>query len=295
METNLNITGNNTDFHINKAKLAKFAKLSEMSENGGLDVKKRAKIAKAARGFESMFVNMMLKEMKSAMLPKVESKDKMGTFGADTLQGYTDVLWSEEIANTGQGIGIAQMIYKQLTGGERLSNKTQTYDFKNNSKNADANKIQIDDISQNTISQNFDTKTIENIKSKLSNYDKIINDAAKTYDISPSLIKSIISVESSANPNALSSSGAKGLMQLMDGTSKELGIKNSYNPLENIKGGTEYIKKMLDSYGGNLETALAAYNAGPGNVDKYNGIPPFSETEKYIEKVKMYNSIFEKD
>lgn len=309
MNTNLNISSSNnsdtSEFQLKKAKLAKFAKLSEISKSGGMNVQKRAQIAKAARGFESMFVNMMLKEMKNAMLPKSDPKGEMGSFGAESLQGYTDVLWSEEIANTGKGIGIAQMIYKQLTGGEDLQSKTQTLsqfnpnsiieDVKRLSKKSDENKIQPSDISQKNLNNNLNKINIEKYNLKLSDYDSLINSAGKKHGISPSLIKSIISAESSANPNAVSKAGAKGLMQLMDNTSKELGIKNSFNPEENINGGTKYMKKMLDYFDGDLNKALAAYNAGASNVEKYGGIPPFEETQKYVEKVNMFNSLFKED
>lgn len=125
-------------------------------------------------------------------------------------------------------------------------------------------------------------------------YDYIITKASKRYEVSFSLLKALIKIESDFNPKAVSSAGAMGLMQIMPDNIKALKIVNPFDPLENILGGTRYLKQLIDRFDGKLPLALAAYNAGPKIVERYQRIPPFKETEDYVEKVMKYYSVFKK-
>ena len=140
-----------------------------------------------------------------------------------------------------------------------------------------------------TSSRSYSRRALRNMTSA---YDGLIEDAAKRYRLDAALVKSVIKVESDFNRFSISSKGARGLMQLMPETAKMMKVKNLFNPRQNIYGGSRYLRRMLDRFGGDLRLALAAYNAGPTSVSTYNGIPPYKETQRYVRKVfKVYNAI----
>ncbi len=119
-----------------------------------------------------------------------------------------------------------------------------------------------------------------------------IRDAAVRAALDPSLVEAVVRVESNFHPNATSNKGARGLMQVIPKTATELQIDDAYHPASNLMGACEYLRKLLNRYQGNVRFALAAYNAGPSNVDRYGGIPPFAETREYVRKVMdIYQSL----
>ncbi len=239
----------------------------------------KAKLAKASKDFESLLTNMMLKSM---------TKSTKGLFGGDNNYGgnVLDTFFEQELSNhitDSRGFGIAEQIYKRITGEEL--NLEEFIKFKN--KKPSEIKIKNIDKGNSAVTPSNSAET------RLKKYEPIIKEASAKFGISRNLIKSVILTESAAKENAVSSAKAKGLMQLMDNTAREMGVKNVWNPKENIFGGSKYLSQMLKKYDGDINKSLAAYNAGPGNVDKYKGIPPFNETQNYVKRVLGYLNYLE--
>ena len=259
-----------------------------MEVKSRFDTKQKEKIASATKQFESLLTSMMLKSMKQT---------DGGMFGGEE-EGYGndmfDTLFQQEIANKmseTKSLGVAEMLYKKITGEsmpddvkhkviERLDRlkvdkipvEAVPIRIQNHSVPADSTKVQPS------------TSSLE----RINKFENHIDEAAESYGIDRNIIKSIIMTESAGNHKAVSSAKAKGLMQLMDSTATDMGVRNVFNPRENILGGTKYFAQMLRQYSGDVKLALAAYNAGPQNVSKYKGVPPFDETKSYINKVLNY-------
>jgi hypothetical protein len=120
---------------------------------------------------------------------------------------------------------------------------------------------------------------------------QVVNDASATYHLDPDLVNSVIHAESGFNSRAVSAKGARGLMQLMPATASQLGVNDTFDPQANVEGGSHYLRELLERYNFDLVKALAAYNAGPGRVEQYQGVPPFRETRAYVARiVHEYNT-----
>jgi len=145
---------------------------------------------------------------------------------------------------------------------------------------------------KSTVSTKMKISNIPNAyKSDILSAVDAVNKTAR-YKVDPNMIAGIISQESVGDQYAVSSAGAKGLMQLTDFTARDMGVTSAFDPHDNIMGGTRYFSKMLNKYQGKVDLALAAYNAGPGHVDEYHGIPPFKETQNYVPRVQNYANKF---
>lgn len=129
---------------------------------------------------------------------------------------------------------------------------------------------------------------------QLNAFEFAINSAAKKYRVDPALVRAVIHAESAFRPGARSKKGAMGLMQLMPETAQDMGVSNALAPEENIFGGVRYLAWLLEQHQGNTMLATAAYNAGPGAVKRYNGIPPYEETQTYVKRVKILHDRYKK-
>jgi soluble lytic murein transglycosylase-like protein len=213
----------------------------------------------------------------SELINELLNEQMLGS--SDSLNGLGDVssLLESLQATTGTNPGASSYI------ASFLLNSNSNYIPTSNS---------IDSTSSSSLEQYTKDYTgkesYENFLVGAEQYSAEIAKAAKTYNVPEKLIASVMKQESNFNPSAVSSAGASGLMQLMPSTARFLGVNDTLDPEQSIMGGAKYLRQMLDQFDNNVETALAAYNAGPGNVKKYGGIPPFKETQNYVKNILNY-------
>jgi soluble lytic murein transglycosylase-like protein len=145
-----------------------------------------------------------------------------------------------------------------------------------------------------TLSDSYSSRVSSSLGDRLGKFKHLIEAKAKKYNLDPNLLAGLIRQESNYNPYAVSWCGAMGLGQLMPETARSLGVKDPFNAAQNLDGAAKYLRQQLDTFGGNTTKALAAYNAGPGAVMKYGGVPPYSETQNYVKVIQSHRTQIEK-
>jgi Rod binding domain-containing protein len=237
-----------------------------------LDPARKAKLQKAVREFESVFVSYMLKSMRNTVEKADNSTD---SFGGDMLESMFDMELAKHISKN-SNLGLAEMLYRKMTGEQLASPKSpQTVDRPGSAAGSP-----------------ISSKTLEE---RLTSFRSYIDEASAKFGVRDSLIRAVIAAESSARPEALSAKDAKGLMQLIDATAADMGVKDVWNPRENILGGTKYLKHLLEKFDGDQTLAVASYNAGPGAVQRHGGVPPYKETKEYVARVLGFLKQFEQE
>lgn len=211
--------------------------------------------------------------------------------GKTTITGFGQVLADQTISEKKQ-TSDTKSVQKKESDGENQSEKTVTYKEPVTGKKVIYKDVAKDEEKTDTKVSTSGTKSTTSAKSmKKTKYDSYFKAAAKKYGVSESLLKAIAKAESNFNAKDVSSAGAIGVMQLMPATAKGLGVKNPYDPKENIMGGAKCIAQKLKEFNGNVRMALAAYNAGSGAVKRYGGIPSYCKS--YISKVLSYKEAYE--
>lgn len=230
-------------------------------------------LRKVANDFESLFSSMMLRAMR-----KTVGENSLIPIGMGE-KIYTEMLDDEyaKMMSTSSTLGLSDLIVKELQRHENQNSLNQL----NNLKAKNFSMIDNRFIGTGQLNHQNSTGSL----SRIQKWDSLIKETAERYGVDSNLVVAVVARESGGDPYAVSKAGAKGLMQLMDDTAREMGVKHPFSPWENIDGGVKYLKKMLDQFGGDERLALASYNAGPSVVKRYNGIPPYPETINYVDSV----------
>ena len=272
----------------------------------------KARLKKATKEFESFFTYYLLKTMRQTIpkSPLAEELPMQDSMGKELFTDMFDMEVSRSMTQSGNH-SIGDIMYKSLEKIVEAQYQTPTETPKHipvtRAKQAPIELKQESIPLSNppeskpmlatteplfrpvTPSKPAESKPQASTDPIIRRFGEHIEAAARKNAVDSSLILSVIRAESGGNPQAVSPKGAKGLMQLADSTAQNYGVTNSFDPKENIEAGSKFLKYLLDKYQ-DVKLALAAYNAGPGNVDKYGGVPPFKETQEYVAKVTGFLS-----
>jgi Rod binding domain-containing protein len=253
------------------------------------DSRSRARLQKVTKDFEAILVHTMLKSMRSTVT-KSELLDE--DLGEDLMTSMFDEKLSEQIASK-SNLGIGEMLYRDLV--DRIKGGTEIVSEKPAPpvvRHTDTPARRVTTVNRTKESPTAGAVVGEGewasrrVLDRLQELDHVVEEASSRHGVDSSVIRAVIAAESGGNPRAQSSRYAKGLMQLTDSTAAAMGVRKVFDPRENVLGGTKYLRQLLDQFDGNLDLALASYNAGPGAVEKARGIPPIPETRAYVKTVK---------
>lgn len=275
--------------------------LERLGKQKGTNVQaEKQRLRKATKEFEAFFTHYLLKTMRKTVPESSLGKDvpMSGGAGRDIYTDLFDMELSRHVSANSKG-SLGDILYKSmlpLIEAEFASDS----DVPPTLKPLRPEGLQTVPLDRETIDLPGSVSGMQSIRGETrrsstsgrvlpddeitARFGREIERAAKRHKLDPALVHSVIQAESSGDPRAVSRAGAKGLMQLIDSTAQALGVEDSFDPRQNIEAGTKYLKHLLDRFG-DPKLAIAAYNAGPANVDRYGGIPPFPETENYVQRV----------
>lgn len=232
-----------------------------------------------AREFESMFASTMIRAMRKTVgndpLVPQSTGEKMYT---EMLDDHYARLLSEN-----GGLGLAKQILDEL--GEDDTSLDELTNLKQLGRGVSLGSYGYGPPAKSSVSA-------DQLYTNVGPWQDLITEMSGKYNLDPDLVAAVIARESSGNPHAVSRAGAKGLMQLMDTTAKEMGTRDSFDPAQNVRGGARYLRTMLDRFKGDIRKALASYNSGPSAVERHNGVPPYKETIEYVDAVMNLKTAF---
>ncbi len=236
------------------------------------------RLRRACQEFDAFFLSYLLKLMRET-IPK--SGLLTGGVGEDIFTHIIDQNLALDLAK-GEGLGLSSLLWQNLSP-EALPGVPEK----------ESPPLWSQAILLNAYKKAAPPEIPSGVLERLNRYDHLIRKGASTNGLNPNLIRAVIVQESGGEPKAQSPKGAKGLMQLLDGTSRDLGVNDPFNPEENIRGGCNYLRMLLRRFNGELKLALAAYNAGPEAVGRYGSLPPIRETREYVQAVLNYKTTFD--
>ncbi len=239
---------------------------------------RRERLAFVARGFEAILLRQLLQPLQEPLFVP-DDEPLSGELSAGGFDELGLLALSEFLAQSGQGIGLARWLYRYWTGEELPARSSESF----------PGPVRFS--GEAAWDSAPPAERGERIRSALRPYWSAIVEAATAAGLSPHLVGAVVWAESAGNPQAVSRAGAQGLMQLMPATARELGVTDPFDPEQNLQAGSRYLRQMLDRFR-SLPLALAAYNAGPGRVERSGGVPPIAETRAYVRRVlELYHRL----